>query len=70
MRVHHTEGATLRGNSDLTSPVVNITVGQDQGLALHQNGRLSAWGYNGGGQLGDGYVSNTNYPIGVCRAPE
>lgn len=42
-----------------------IAGGDDHSLALTSEGDLLAWGYNGGGQIGDGTTTTRTTPVGV-----
>ena len=44
---------------------VEISRGNDFGLALKQDGSVWAWGYNGYGQLGNKGTSNKSYAAPV-----
>lgn len=57
------------GTSDLTD-MVGIAAGAQHSLALRNDGTIWAWGYNGYGQLGDGYLYlSRNTPTAVCSPP-
>jgi alpha-tubulin suppressor-like RCC1 family protein len=45
--------------------VAAISAGAGHSLAVTTTGRLYAWGYNGGGQLGDGTTTNADIPVRV-----
>lgn len=45
--------------------VVSISAGDSYTLALKSDGTVWAWGWNGGGQLGDGTLEDRNVPIQV-----
>lgn len=45
--------------------VTAIAAGQYHTVALMNNGTVSAWGYNGSGQLGDGTTTNRLSPVAV-----
>ena len=51
------------------SPVTHIAAGRNHSLALHDNGVVSAWGYNFSGNLGDGTLSGTSLPVAVVSLP-
>ncbi|MBO3735699.1 RCC1 domain-containing protein [Glycomyces niveus] len=42
-----------------------IAGGDDHSLALTSSGELLAWGYNGGGQIGDGTTTTRTSPVSV-----
>jgi len=42
-----------------------VSGGGSHALALNTDGSAWAWGYNGGGQLGDGTTTNSSVPIAV-----
>ena len=50
----------LAGRASAVSP--QISAGYFHSLALHSDGTLWAWGFNGYGQLGDGTNTNSDYP--------
>jgi alpha-tubulin suppressor-like RCC1 family protein len=41
----------------------HIAGGRDHSLAIRSDGTVWAWGYNQGGELGDGTKSNRNQPV-------
>ncbi|MFF2007639.1 Ig-like domain repeat protein [Streptomyces sp. NPDC058195] len=43
--------------------VTSIAGGDDHSLALTSTGQVYAWGYNGGGQLGNGTTTNSSTPV-------
>ena len=51
------------------SAVVTVLAGEDHSLAIDDQGRLWAWGYNGYGQLGDGSTINRSSPVLVNLSP-
>jgi YD repeat-containing protein len=51
--------------SNLSSGVTAIAAGHFQTVALKSNGSAWAWGYNGGGQLGDGTYTDRSTPVPV-----
>jgi alpha-tubulin suppressor-like RCC1 family protein len=53
------------------SEVVAIAAGEKQhALALQKNGAVTAWGFNGSGQLGNGTTTSSDVPVSVCAAGE
>ena len=52
---------------------IDIAVGSQHSCAVHESGRVSCWGDNSNGQLGDGTISNRLSPvfvIGITDAVE
>src|SRR4029077_11662599 len=51
------------------SGIKELAGGEQDGLALLENGTVMAWGSDSGGQLGDGAPAGTNsdVPVGVCE---
>lgn len=49
----------------LESGVVAIAAGGSHTCALLNSGGIQCWGYNGEGQLGDGSVTDRNFPVDV-----
>ena len=45
--------------------IVEIAAGTDHALALASDGTLYAWGYGGGGELGDGNGTSSSVPVQV-----
>jgi alpha-tubulin suppressor-like RCC1 family protein len=45
--------------------VTAIAGGGDHSLALTSTGQVLAWGYNGGGELGNGTITNSSTPVAV-----
>jgi YD repeat-containing protein len=68
-RVHHAEAAVILGNTDIANPVVSVAVGDEQALAVHQNGIVTGWGSGGSGRLGNGYTDERTYPTPVAANP-
>jgi alpha-tubulin suppressor-like RCC1 family protein len=62
------ESAALFGNTNFSSPVIAITTGDIQTLAVHQNGSISAWGLGGNGRLGDGRDDEQNSPVATSTS--
>ncbi|WP_029484857.1 RCC1 domain-containing protein, partial [Deinococcus marmoris] len=52
------KGTALRQRNTLQS-------GSDYSLALKADGTVTAWGYNGGGQLGNGSTVDSTVPVAV-----
>ena len=65
------DGTNNRSNipiciSDIATNLVNIkaiSAGGDHTVAIDENGKVYAWGYNGNGQLGDGTNNRSYIPI-------
>lgn len=49
----------------MTTKIVDITGGEDHTCALSVNGGMKCWGFNGGGQLGDGSIRDRHTPVDV-----
>jgi alpha-tubulin suppressor-like RCC1 family protein len=49
----------------LSNGVIAIAAGSFHSLALDRNGNVWAWGYNSGGQLGDGTIADRYTPVRV-----
>jgi len=62
-RAHYTEAAADQGNPDFNSPVVDIGSGYHSKVAVHADGSISTFGYNGWGQLGTGYTGDKSQPV-------
>jgi alpha-tubulin suppressor-like RCC1 family protein len=45
--------------------VVSLAAGGDHTCALWSDGSVRCWGLNGNGQLGDGFLSSSAYPVAV-----
>lgn len=58
-----TAGTPLAGRT-----VVAIAAGDGHSLALCSDGTVAAWGYNAGGQLGDGSVTPRTSPVSASMA--
>lgn len=58
-----TAGTPLAGRT-----VVAIAAGDSHSLALCSDGTVVAWGYNAGGQLGDGSLDSRLLPVAVTMA--
>lgn len=50
-------------------PVLKITSGDGFSCALLSDGAVLCWGYDGGGELGDGMSSNSATPVEVAGLP-
>jgi alpha-tubulin suppressor-like RCC1 family protein len=50
---------------DFPEDVIAISAGGEHNLALRSDGTLVAWGYNEGGQLGDGTTTDQTTPVAV-----
>ncbi len=64
--VDHDAAAAVFGNTDLQSPVVTVSTGDEQSLAVHSNGALSAWGNGGQGRKGTGTNATGGTPEAAC----
>lgn len=53
------------GGARRTRRVVAVTAGYLHTCALHEDHRVSCWGDNGSGQLGDGTTRNRSTPVAV-----
>jgi predicted outer membrane repeat protein len=53
------------GIAAFNTHVVAVSAGSYHNLALTDDGKVWAWGYNSNGQLGDGTIVNSNVPIPV-----
>ena len=51
--------------TSLTSDVIAIAAGGYHSLALTTGGAVWSWGLNSSGQLGDGTVTRSSFPVGV-----
>lgn len=69
-RVHFAQAAVTWGNTDLSSPVVDIAVGRDHAMVVHQNGVGSAWGAGGAGRLGSGSIPEWTFPTEISAPPQ
>ncbi|MDQ0063086.1 RCC1 domain-containing protein, partial [Paenibacillus harenae] len=49
------------------SSVIDVAAGYAHSLALNSDGTVLAWGFNGGGQLGDGSTTNRSSPVQVTE---
>ncbi|MCB1211118.1 MAG: choice-of-anchor D domain-containing protein, partial [Verrucomicrobiales bacterium] len=49
--------------------VLSVVAGANHSLAVSSDGTVTAWGYNGIGQLGNGTNSNSNVPAAVNTDP-
>ena len=45
--------------------IVSVAAGADQSFAVDSSGRVWAWGYDVGGELGDGTMTNATRPIQI-----
>jgi len=45
--------------------VIEVSAGGGHTVALENNGRVWAWGFNGGGHLGNGTTNNSSQPVQV-----
>ncbi|MBY9081309.1 RCC1 domain-containing protein, partial [Paenibacillus sp. CGMCC 1.18879] len=52
------------------SGVTAIAAGSSHSLALKSDGSVWAWGYNGGGQLGDNSTTQRSVPVQVTGLTE
>ncbi|WP_407672253.1 RCC1 domain-containing protein, partial [Paenibacillus sinensis] len=52
------------------SGVISIAAGTSHSLALKSDGSVWAWGYNGGGQLGDDSTTQRSMPVQVTGLTE
>jgi alpha-tubulin suppressor-like RCC1 family protein len=50
----------------LSEPVKAIAAGEDHALAVLASGKVMAWGYGGGGALGNGEEHTSTVPVAVC----
>ncbi|MEI6654205.1 MAG: cadherin-like beta sandwich domain-containing protein [Verrucomicrobiota bacterium] len=48
--------------------VVAVSVGSQHSLALCSDGTVAAWGYNSGGEIGNGTTANSNVPVLVTQS--
>ena len=48
------------------NPATAIVAGLGHSCALREGGTISCWGFNGGGQLGDGSAEGSRVPVGVA----
>ena len=62
-----TSPVSVVGNRQLSRMVVGtgLAVGTDYAIGLDINQYAWSWGYNGGGQLGDGTISHRSSPVSV-----
>jgi hypothetical protein len=51
--------------ADAGPSVLSLAAGGSHACALFSDGTIKCWGLNGNGQLGDGYESNSAYPVQV-----
>ena len=45
--------------------IVQVAAGTSHSCAVHSDGTVTCWGYNGAGQLGDGTNTNSEGPVAV-----
>ena len=57
--------ATDRTGALAGKTVIAVVAGQNHSLALTDEGKVYAWGYNANGQLGNGTTVNSYLPVGV-----
>ena len=63
----------VSGISEATAVAVGTWVhggSPGRGLAVLKDGTVMAWGFNEGGELGDGTETNSDVPVAVCAAGE
>ena len=48
--------------------IIAVTAGDFHSLALCSDGTLAAWGWNGGGQLGNNSTTDSSVPVAVDRS--
>jgi len=60
---------TLPVAVDGLSDAVSLSVGDAHACALRMDGRVSCWGANGSGQLGDNTMVDSNRPVDVMDVP-
>ena len=49
---------------------VQVVAGANHALAVTADGRVLSWGWNIGGQLGDGTITDRTRPVDVVGLPE
>jgi alpha-tubulin suppressor-like RCC1 family protein len=66
-------GNGTKNNSDvpvevtgLSEPVKAIAAAEDHALAVLESGKVMAWGFGGGGALGNGEAKTSTVPVSVC----
>jgi alpha-tubulin suppressor-like RCC1 family protein/regulation of enolase protein 1 (concanavalin A-like superfamily) len=57
--------ASFTGRADTSLTSGKLSLGKDHGLALSSDGKLTAWGGNDYGQLGDGTQTDKEAPVNV-----
>ena len=59
---------TAAGSALFGKTVVAIAAGYKHSIALCSDGTVAAWGYNGGGEIGDNSIIQRNVPVAVNTA--